>query len=54
MMLTERSRRIWRIKEKRGRKMELQNLYEKAGIDSKVYDFCSQMRGRVKGAFCRD
>ena len=43
MMLTERSRRIWRIKEKRGRKMELQNLYEKAGIDSKVYDFCSQI-----------
>ena len=51
MMLTERSRRIWRIKEKRGRKMELQNLYEKAGIDSKVYDFCSQIEEGLKERF---
>ena len=51
MMLTERSRRIRRIKEKRGRKMELQNLYEKAGIDSKVYDFCSQIEEGLKERF---
>ena len=31
--------------------MELQNLYEKAGIDSKVYDFCSQIEEGLKERF---
>ncbi len=38
-------------KEKRGRKMELQDWYREAGISEKVYDFCSGIEEELKERF---